>query len=153
MLGTDAWKPMRGTSTTLGSMHPREILEIPRYGDDPVFFFVEQLVIDVIEGIPQEMQEWIAGILKTDAQNWRAKIKGMSNLSATFEIAVLDLWYRNVEILARRGELLKASDFAQLFADNYFAQGSQIDVWGPGALEDAKIRIAAAKSREAGQKA
>lgn len=83
-------------------MHPQELLEIPRYRDNPVYFFVEQLVIDTIEGIPPELQEWIAQIVRTDVSHWRDRIKEVSTLSETFEIAVLDLWYRNSEIAARR---------------------------------------------------
>jgi hypothetical protein len=134
------------------TIRPQEVFEIARYRDNPVYFFVEQLVIDTIEGIPLEMQEWIAQIVRTDVDHWRAKIKEVATLSDTFELAVLDLWYRNTEIAASRGELLSASDFACLFADHYFAEGSQVDLWEPGALEEAKSRIAAAQARESKQK-
>jgi hypothetical protein len=76
----------------------------------------------------------------------------LATLSETFEVAVLDLWYRNSKIAADRGEILLVRDFAELFVDNCFLDDSQIDVWGPGALEAARARIAAAEALSKGQR-
>jgi len=132
-------------------MHRREIRSEPRYRDDPVFYFVEQVVVDTIEGLPLEQQQQIAETIETDVQGWRAKIKELAVLSDTFEIAVLDLWYRNSRIAAERGDTLTAHDFSLLFVDNYYLDDSQVDVWGPGALESAKARIAEAQAAERGR--
>jgi hypothetical protein len=128
--------------------HP--LLQHPRYRDNPIYYFVERVVIDTIERLPLELQDEIAQMIRTDVPGWRAKVKEMATLSETFEVAVLDLWYRNSQIAAERGELLSARDFAELFVDNYFLDDSQIDVWGPGALDAAKARIAAARAVESG---
>jgi hypothetical protein len=124
--------------------HP--LLQHPRYKDNPVYYFVERLVIDTIEGLPLDLQDEIAQTIRTDVKGWRGEVKELATLSETFEVAVLDLWYRNSKIAADRGEILLARDFAELFVDNYFLDDSQIDVWGPGALEAAKARIAAAEA-------
>jgi hypothetical protein len=129
-------------------MHPREIRSHPRYRDDPVFYFVEQVVVDTIEGLPMEQQQRIAETIEVDVSGWRAKVKELAVLSDTFEIAVLDLWYRNSRIAAERGDALTAHDFSLLFVDNYYLDDSQIDVWGPGALESAKSRVAEAQALE-----
>ena len=113
-----------------------------------MYFFVEQLVIDTIQGLPQEHQQFIAQTIQTDLKGWRRKVKDVSTLTETFEVAVLDLWYRNSKIAADRGDSLNAHEFAQLFVDNYFVDNSQVDVWGPGALEAAKERVAAAQALE-----
>jgi len=113
-----------------------------------MYFFVEQLVVDTVQGLPQEHQQFIAQTIQTDLTGWRRKVKEISTLSETFEVAVLDLWYRNSRIAAGRGDSLNAHDFAQLFVDNYFVDDSQIDVWAPGALEAAKERVAAAQALE-----
>jgi hypothetical protein len=129
--------------------HP--LLQRPRYKDNPVYYFVERLVIDTIEGLPPELQDEIAQTIRTDMKGWRGKVKELATLSDTFEVAVLDLWYRNSKIAADRGEMLLASDFAELFVDNYFLDDSQIDVWAPGALEAAGARIAAAEAPSKGR--
>jgi hypothetical protein len=121
--------------------HP--LLEHPRYRDNPVYYFVERLVIDTIERLPVELQDEIAETIRTDRDGWRGKVKELATLSDTFEVAVLDLWYRNAAIVTEQGDTLSVHDFALLFVDNYFLDDSQIDVWGPGALEAAKSRIAA----------
>jgi hypothetical protein len=130
--------------------HP--LLQHLRYKDNPVYYFVERLVIDTIEGLPAELQDEIAQTIRTDMNGWRGKVKELATLSDTFEVAVLDLWYRNSKIAADRGEILSARAFAELFVDNYFLDDSQIDVWGPEALEAAKARIAAAESLSKGQR-
>ena len=130
--------------------HP--LLRHPRYRDNPVYYFVERLVIDTIEGLPAELQDEIAQTIRADRVGWREKVKELATLSETFEVAVLDLWYRNSQIAADQGEALSAHDFALLFVDNYFLDDSQIDVWGPGALEAAKARIAAAEAENRGRR-
>jgi hypothetical protein len=130
--------------------HP--LLQHPRYRDNPVYYFVERLVIDTIEGLPVELQDEIAQTIRTDRAGWREKVKELATLSETFEVAVLDVWYRNSQIAADQGEPLSAHDFALLFVDNYFLDDSQIDVWGPGAIEAAKARIAAAEAEDRGHR-
>jgi len=123
-------------------MDTSEILSHPRYGKDPMFLFVELLVVDTIEGLSSETAAWIAQIIRTDLAGWREKVKTISSLSPTFEVAVLDLWFRNSRITADRGDVLTPRDFSVLFVDKYYEEGSQIDVWGPGALAQARERIA-----------
>jgi hypothetical protein len=138
------WQPARSAKPLDLMTHP--LLQHPRYRDNPVYYFVECLVVDIIEGLPRELQESIAQTIRTDLDGWRRKIKEISSLSETFEVAVLDLWYRNSKIASDQGDPISARDFAVLFVDNYFLEDSQIDVWGPGALETALAQIAAARA-------
>src|SRR5687768_15772480 len=109
----------RRSTQPLGVMtHP--LLEHPRYRDNPVYYFVERLVIDTIEGLPVELQDEIAETIRTDRNGWRGKVKELATLSDTFEVAVLDLWYRNAAIVTEQGDTLSVHDFALLFVDNYF---------------------------------
>ncbi len=107
-----------------------------------MFLFVELLVVDTVEGLSSETANWIAQTIRADLAEWRKKVKAISNLSPTFEVAVLDLWFRNSRIAADRGDLLTARDFSILFVDKYYEESSHVDVWGPGALAQARERIA-----------
>jgi len=69
-------------------------------------------------------------------------------LSDTIDVAILDLWYRNREHFAGDDGVIDADWFANIFIDEYYKEGSKVDVWPEGALEAAKMRIAAAKSKD-----
>jgi hypothetical protein len=113
----------------------------PHYAENPADYFFELFVIDTIEPLPREQADWVATTIKADKEQWRVKIKSILTLSDTIEIAILDLWYRNSEIARSKGMEYTITSFAQDFVDNYWAEGSLVDVWAPGALEDAEERI------------
>ena len=122
-------------------------LSDPRYRENISYLFVELLVIDTIAPLDDEMTQWVTSTLRCGRDDWRDMIKRIAHLSPTFEVAVLDLWYRNSAIAREQGEQLRPADYARLFVDNYNAPNSLVDVWGPGALEDAWARIRAAEGR------
>jgi hypothetical protein len=125
-----------------------DIFALPRYRENPEVLFIELYVTDTVSPLPDFAVEWIADRLRCTRDNWRDVIRKASRLSETFDIAVLDLWYRNSAIALAQGFELDPRDYAKMFADNWYAPNSQIDVWGPGALEDAIERVEAAQARE-----
>jgi hypothetical protein len=94
------------------------------------------------------MVGWIAQVSKCAVDEWRATTKVNLTLSDTIEIAILDLWYRNREIARAQGVELDPRSFSVHFVDYYYKDDSKVDQWGPGALEDAKVRIAAYRNEE-----
>jgi len=129
-------------------MDPRSILEHPRYKENLSDFFFEMLIVDTIAPLDPEAIAWVAEILKCGADSWRAKVRARLTLADTIDVAILDLWYRNREIAQTQGIDLDVQSFSIHFVDNYYKEESAVDHWGPGALEDAKARIASYRDRE-----
>lgn len=71
----------------------------------------------------------------------------MLQLSNTIEVAIQNSWVSRLSENGDSDENLDADVFAKEFADQYFAQDSQVDVWAEGALEQAKERIAEYKEK------
>ena len=120
------------------------VLDQPRYKENPIYLFFEELILDVLGRVSAErsasIQEMnLQKIFSTQASEWKAVIRETLHLSETFEIAVLDLWIRNREHYEETAEGYHA--FAQDFADKYMVDDSKVDVWPDGALAVAKERI------------
>ena len=123
-------------------------LEIPRYKENPIYLFFESYILDVIGHLPRERSEGIQSmnlqkVFKTAASEWHSVLRETLDLSPTIDIAILDLWYRNQDIAKSQGLEYAPEHFAVNFADEYMKDGSQVDIWPPGALEAAKLRIMA----------
>ena len=129
-------------------MDARDIFDHPRYRDNPSDLFFELFVVDTIAPIDPELAEWIASASKCSIGEWRATTKRKLTLSDTIEIAILDLWYRNRKIARDQGIELDPQSFSVHFVDHYYDDGSQVDQWAPGALEDAKARVDAYRANE-----
>lgn len=113
----------------------------------PAELFLEFLIVDVIEGLPEATIAAIEAFTeKTPAMRvvgeWRLHIRKSFNLSDTIDIAILDLWYRNGDIALSKGWKYHPRHFAMNFIEQYFADGSRVDVWEGDALAIAKDRIA-----------
>ncbi|MDP6636681.1 MAG: hypothetical protein QGG42_17415 [Phycisphaerae bacterium] len=116
----------------------------------PLDFFFEMYVVDVIEKLPQET---IAAIDDFSAKHpdlfaghggdWRQYVVKGCQLSDTIEVAIWDLWIQNSANAKRDGWEYHPWHYAQNFADNYFVDGSRVDVWETNALEEAQRRIEA----------
>jgi hypothetical protein len=122
-------------------------LEIPRYRASPVDFFFEQYILDVLGELPAARSHEIQAmnlqkIFKTRSNDWHDSVRETLHLSGTINIAILDLWYRNQDIARTKKVKYPPQQFAMDFVDEYMKDGSQVDVWGPGALVAAKARIA-----------
>jgi hypothetical protein len=126
--------------------------ELPRYRQDPIYFFFESYILDVIGHLPRERSEGVQSmplhqIFKTKSTEWRSVLRETLHLSQTVDVAILDLWYRNQDIAKAQGVEFTPEQFAMDFADEYMKDESQVDVWPPGALEAAKQRIGARRDR------
>jgi hypothetical protein len=127
-------------------------LSNPRYSKNPMAFFLESYVLDVIGHLPPDRSEAIQSmnlqkVFKTEAREWRAVIRETLQLSNTVNVAILDLWYTNQDIAAQRKVEYTPLAFAQDFTDEYQKDGSKVDVWPAGALAAAQARISARKSK------
>ena len=123
-------------------------LEQPRYKQNPIYLLFESFVLDTIGYLPRERSIGIQSmnlqkVFKTTAVEWHAVLRETLHMSETIDIAILDLWYRNQDIAGAKGITYSPEQFAVNFTDEYMKEGSQVDVWPPGALEAAKRRIAA----------
>ncbi|HTU67514.1 MAG TPA: hypothetical protein VMF52_16310 [Steroidobacteraceae bacterium] len=118
-----------------------DVFTIPRYRDNPEVIFIEMYVHDTIAPLPPEFVACIAERLGCTEETWRETVQAASKLSNTFDIAVLDLWYRNAEIARSQGFELIPLEFSRMITDNYMAHDTQIDVWLPGAFDAAVERI------------
>jgi len=125
------------------------IFDDPRYRENPVYLFFEDFVLDVIGKLPPEKQQRMEGmdlkrIFKTEASEWHAALRETLALSATIDIAILDLWIRNRHLYP--DDMKGYYAFAQDFTDHFMADGSKVDVWPEGALEAARERISRFKN-------
>lgn len=116
-------------------------------------FFFEMLVVDIVGRLPtesclalDEIDRQHPELFAVTSGGWKQWVRSSCKLSSTFDIAVLDLWYRNSENATRDGWQLHPWHYAQIFGANYFKDDSQIDVWHGDALDQAKARIAVYKS-------
>lgn len=121
----------------------------PFYDDEqPLDLFFELYIIDTIGSLPENTKKVILQFCEkhpsffVDEQNdWKGSLVKQFDLSPTINIAILDLWYRNVAISKKGGWYYHPWHFAKNFKDNYFADGSKVDVWEGTSLVDAKELI------------
>jgi hypothetical protein len=108
---------------------------------------LEIFVLDVIGRLSPEKRKAIQElnikkIFSTRADHWKPALREVLKLSNTLETAILDRWTRLLADNNDSEATIQPESFAKEFTDDYFKQGSQIDVWEAGALELAKDRIA-----------
>ncbi len=114
----------------------------------PIDLIFEFLIVEIIDELPSETAEAISQfviqfpeLLGSSGTDWRLYVRQQLHLSGTFDIAVIDLWHRNLEQAKKDGWEYHPWHYAMNFADEYFKDGSMIDVWPGNALEEAKARI------------
>ncbi len=128
------------------------ILDDPRYKDKPVLLLFEIFILDAIGRLPAEKRKGIQElnikkIFNTMAEHWKPALREVLQLSNTIEVAIQNSWISRLSENGDSDENVDADLFAREFADQYFAQDSQVDVWAEGALEQAKERIADYKKK------
>ncbi|WP_248358071.1 hypothetical protein [Anaeromyxobacter oryzae] len=106
-------------------------------------------VLDVIGHLTPEKERSVMSMapklrqaLGTTATEWRAVVAEALHLSATIDIAILDLWHTNGDAAKAAGTTLTPDAFAGMFVEEYSKDGSRVDVWPGDALDRAKARIA-----------
>jgi hypothetical protein len=128
-------------------------LDQPRYKENPIYLFFESYIQDVIGFLPEEKSKGIQemnlrNVFNTKAEDWKAVIRETLHLSDTIDIAIQDLWYRNREHFKDDNGRPDPIWFSQVFTDKFMEEDSKVDVWPPGALEEAKERIRVAKEKD-----
>jgi hypothetical protein len=123
-----------------------------RYRTQPMNLFFEALILDVLGELAPDREAEIDRLnlptrLNTASATWRGAVRESLHLSDTIDVAILDLWHTNREVLKTAADRYTAEDFARDFADKYFEDGSQIDVWPDDALQQAKWRLAKRQTR------
>ncbi|MDU1890031.1 MAG: hypothetical protein E6767_05015 [Dysgonomonas sp.] len=111
----------------------------------PIMIFFKSFVLDTIGHLPKETKEQmitlgtdLSSIFGTESKDWRVITKEVLALSDTIEIAILHLWYKNKMILKQQGYDYDPLSFADDFIENYYKEGSKVDVWEGDNLEQAK---------------
>jgi hypothetical protein len=119
----------------------------------PIDALFATYVLDVIGHLTPEKDRGVESMapelqraLRTTASTWRGIVAEALHLSDTIDVAILDLWYRNSDIVRDRGDSLAPEVYARMFVEQYSKEGSQVDVWEGNALERAKERIALRRS-------
>ena len=146
-------------STTSSNTSPQNSLKImspldhPRYKANPIYLIFECYIEDAIGHLPEikskTLQEMnLQKVFKTKASDWKAVIRETLHLSRTIDIAIQDHWYQNREHFKNDEGRPDSYLFSQVFTDDFMADGSKIDVWPPGALDAAKVRIRRAKAKD-----
>ncbi|QUI65067.1 hypothetical protein GSF04_22360 [Pseudoalteromonas sp. A22] len=128
----------------------------PHYqAEQPLDYFFELYIISVLEKLPNEteaaLQEFNRkhpSFFESTNGDWRVYVKQQLHLSNTIDVAIWDLWIRNSANAKNNGWEYHPWHFAQNFLENYFAEGSKIDIWEGNSVEIAKQKIA--KFRENG---
>ena len=128
-------------------------LDHPRYKANPIYLIFECYIEDAIGHLPEikskTLQEMnLQKVFKTKASDWKAVIRETLHLSRTIDIAIQDHWYQNREHFKNDEGRPDSYLFSQVFTDDFMADGSKIDVWPPGALDAAKVRIRRAKAKD-----
>ena len=128
-------------------------LDHPRYKENPIYLIFECYIEDTIGYLPEEKSQTLKEmnlqkVFKTKATDWRAVIRETLHLSATIDIAIQDLWYKNREDFTDDRGQADTYLFSQVFTNKFMENGSMLDVWPPGELEAAKERIRHAKGRD-----
>jgi hypothetical protein len=112
-----------------------------------MLLFLEAVVLDVIGHLPEGDRVKIERMdvktaFGTRAAEWRMAVREVLQLSTTFDTAVLDLWYRNLDRAREQGTEYPPRQFARHFADQCLAPESRVDVWTEETLRAAQERIA-----------
>ena len=126
----------------------------PRFQNNPIAFFFEQYILDVIGELGYKQRQILDELNLNDlfnarAAHWRAVVEEKLRLSETFQIAILDKWYRCVDEAEGKELEPNMEEFIRKFGDSFFSQHSDVDVWADAsALEAARERIKLSKMNQ-----
>lgn len=102
--------------------------------NDPMYKLFLCFVLDTINELPNEQLMLIQSmnlkkVFQSEEEGWKEIIKSSLKLSDTIEIAIQDLWLKNSKIAFEKEIKFSPSEFASFFIENYYQEGSKIDVW------------------------
>jgi hypothetical protein len=156
---TDSLGNLAADSATSSNTNPQNSLinmsplDHPRYKANPIYLIFECYIEETIGHLPevksQTLKEMnLQKVFKTKSTDWKAVIRETLHLSATIDIAILDLWYQNrYDFMDNKGQF-DTYLFSRVFTNELMKDGSMLDVWPPGALDAAKERIRCTQERD-----
>ena len=112
----------------------------------PLDFFFEMFVCSVLDQMPAPT---VAALKSFEAKHsgifggrpWERFVRETLHLSETIDVAIWDLWLRNLHAYRDSDGRYQVREYARDFLENYVQDGSRVDVWTPETLADAKTRI------------
>ena len=118
----------------------------PWYGTNVIHLVFESYVLDLIDELPESrcarmQQLGLHAVFETHCERWQEALAEVLQFSGTLNIAILDAWYRLLEINGRQGQKCNPIRFARDFVERFFAEDSDVDAWTPDTLEEARRRI------------
>lgn len=120
------------------------VLEKPRYAQQPIKLFFENYILHVLRLLPEEVSEKIQElnlkeVLGTQSNEWFVAVPEALNLSRTMEVAIWDMWIKTKE-----SYITAQQDFSQFaidFTDSYLNANSKIDKWTDESYKAAAQRV------------
>lgn len=114
----------------------------------PIELFFEFYILKVLGVLPAESDDAVRAFVERHpffgtGADWCAGVRQQLHLSDTIDIAILDLWYINRKKAIAQNWVYHPWHYAMNFIENYFKDGSRVDVWEGDALTLAKQRIEA----------
>jgi len=116
--------------------------------EQPLDFFFELYIVYTLNELPQGTLDALesfsnkhSSFFESTNGNWKQSVVSQLNLSKTIDIAIWDLWIRNSKTATENGWIYHPWHFAKNFLENYFSEDSEVDIWTPETLENAKERI------------
>ena len=121
-----------------------DVLQNIRYQDKPALLFFENYIVDLLGHLPAEKNQYLEDmrlqdIFNTQAVEWRDVVRETLQLSDTIDICILDRWLQ----LQEQDDPRSADEFCKQFADEYFDESSDLDVWDRESLLEAITRVQA----------
>ncbi len=104
-------------------------------------------VLDKLEPLDQKKLQDLGlhAINDREAEHWSLTVKSQLGLSETIDLSIWNLWVRNRLITEREGLDYSAVHFAEDFSANYYKEGSRVDTWEEGQIEEAQALVRAFK--------
>ena len=117
-----------------------------RYKEKPAYILFENYILDTLGLIDAEKRSRLQALdiqrrFGTKAYVWREAVHEFLGLSDTIDIAILDLWHKNSDIAQEKGVEYSPEDFARNFVDEFYREGSKVDIWPDDALQLASQRV------------
>ena len=119
----------------------------------PLDFFFEFFVMDVIGALPpvtvEAMDAFSAENPEAFGPGWRENVRTMLALSESIDVAILDMWYRELQSRSLEDGEYHPWQFALDFSAAYLADDSAVDTWSHAEYQEAKARVAEIERRNA----
>ena len=114
----------------------------------PMDFFFEMFILDVLQQLPQSskmaLEEFSVRhrtFFLDHGGSWPKAVIASLHLSDTIDVAIWDLWLKNLENARQKEWTFHPREYAANFVENYLKDHSKIDVWTEESLAQARLRM------------